>query len=975
MTERKDVSVVYNKWSDAQRVDQTDMRVEQDRHVASDAAIVQNHFGSGVLLENPQQAIIFDSDNLPGAQAAIEAAGNFDGQGLDAHNQPSDINLGNQIEVQLTGGNPIGRLSSKVAIIGLSFDDTLIMDRFYFYRNEKQVTSNHYKRILSVFFNDFKGNNNCSRTLGGRFLIREALSFQLSNNPVMVVQDVEPDIFWRDFKVSDPAVSLFNTIQNGIGTEFSIDALDIDVTGQPARELLANDVTTQVGQKFKATTDNIQKVTLLLGVRRDDSVTLADTFDWTGDLIMSIYPLQSTTACPTDIVPNIAIDFEPSSEPIAQISFSQATLEDSGYVLNEVAQPVDFVLNATKLGAGATSNISPGDFLAVTLKRSGASTSGTIFMEVATDRLEDSRLTVFSGVWVDVPENDLWFQIWTDAAKIADGQGYDEGNGIQFEKTITDPETGATIDNQVVDKSFVDTGENILNIGILPAITEESITVQDERTGNNVNSRQQFVPSFSFVDSAGLVTLQQTANPLIIGCAQDTNSKQNPLLTKQQDIVGLASGDQFCIINPDPDLLSLNLIGSKLTPNQSCAEETFKIFKAELCVDGYGDVNGDGYIDAQDIAAASALLGESLELNSTQQKIIDGYFTTFSLLRADVDGDGYITANDVNLITQFVNRSINAFPAGSSFTHLCLTVQQSTGRFDGYYDCDGYVRLDGYTGLNIVDPADLDPLELFYDGYLIPPMIQDDPIFTTVPFAGVIFEIRHLPFWQPHFVVFSSDARIVPASFCDPESIVALSCAATLSFECTDQNDVTPICDPGRNDFYVPDNLIIDKGTIVRPDGTPVKADFEMGTVILQLPDDPLEEVSLNLFDKLVADRGDGLTRGGFPAMRYFDCSTVQDADLLLNRIRFDVSIQAFVPNFDGYDSVDGYGIVIDDIIGVHLDQTTGILKLTVKDLFVDQVLKTLVTKIQVIVFLKKAGWNNQTITVEPQEFAGLLST
>jgi len=125
----------------------------------------------------------------------------------------------------------------------------------------------------------------------------------------------------------------------------------------------------------------------------------------------------------------------------------------------------------------------------------------------------------------------------------------------------------------------------------------------------------------------------------------------------------------------------------------------------------------------------------------------------------------------------------------------------------------------------------------------------------------------------------------------------------------------------------------------------------------------------------LVADRGDGLTRGGFPAMRYFDCSTVQDADLLLNRIRFDVSIQAFVPNIDGYDSVDGYGVIVDDIIGVHLDQTTGILKLTIKDLFVDQVLKTLVTKIQVIVFLKKAGWNNQTITVETQEFAGLLST
>ena len=107
--------------------------MEQNRNVATDAAIVENFFGSGVLLENPLQPVIFDSDNLPADQAAIEAAGNFDGQGLAAHNQPSDINLGNQLEVALTVSSAIGRLSSNVVIIGLAFDDTLQMDRFYFY--------------------------------------------------------------------------------------------------------------------------------------------------------------------------------------------------------------------------------------------------------------------------------------------------------------------------------------------------------------------------------------------------------------------------------------------------------------------------------------------------------------------------------------------------------------------------------------------------------------------------------------------------------------------------------------------------------------------------------------------------------------------------------------------------------------------------------------------------------------------------
>jgi hypothetical protein len=974
MTVRKDPSVIHNRWHDAQRVDKIDMDVEQNRNVDTDAANVQNHFGSGVLLENPQQRVLFDSDNLTAAQAAIEAAGNFDGIGLDAHQQPSEINLGNQLEIELTGSNVIGRLSVKVAVIGLSFDNELQMDRLYFYKNEKQVTSKHYKRILTVFFNDFKGSNNCSRNLGGRAVIRQASSFQLSRDGIMAAQDVSPDIFWRDFKVSDSTISLFDTIQNGIGPEFNADALQINITGTSDRELVPSDVTSQVGQKFQATTDNLQKVTLLLGVRRDDLAGEDDRFDWAGDLVISIYPLQTSTSCPTDIVPELAIDFDPSNQPLAQISYSQTSLREIGYILTDVLQPVDFVFSSTLLGSPATSKIVPNRFYTVTAKRSGAATSGTIFLGVGNDRVERSRLTVFGGVWADVSEEDLWFQVWTDSAQIADGSGYDEGNGIQFDKTTTDPSTGGTIDNQIRFKPFADTGENVLNIGVLQAIEEESVTVQNERTGNNVFSRKEFVPSFSFVDEIGLNDLQSVSSPLIIGCTQDINPKQNPETEKSQTIPGLAKGDQFSVLNPDADLLSLNLIGSKLVPNVSCSEIDYRIFKAELCTDGYGDVNGDGYIDVNDIAAASNLIGESLFFNSTQQKIVDGDINTLELLRADVNGDGYVTSADVDLITQFVNRQINSFPAGDTFTHLTLTVQQSTGRYDGYFDCDGYVRLDGYLGKNIVDPGSLSAADLLYDGYLVDPVIESDVVFTTVPFPGVTYKVTPQPYWQPHFLVFSSETRIVPQTFCDANGINASSCAI-ISEICQDRSDVVPECDPGRLDFLAPDNLIIGRGEILRPDGSNYKVDFEIGTVILQLPQIPFEESILNIFDKFVADRGDGTTRGGFPAMRYSDCTTVQDEDLALNRVRFSVSIQAFVPNLDGYSEADGYGVIVDDIIGVHLDPLTGILKLTIQDLFVDPVFMTLVTKIQVVAYLKKAGWVNGVVTVRPSEIAGLLST
>ena len=975
MTIRLPVSVIHNRWHDAQRVDRGDMDTEQDRNVQTDAAIVNNHLGSGVVPDNITQNIIFDSDNLTSAQASLLSSGDFDGSGLQAQNQPSDSNLGNQLEVELTGTSAFGRLSTKVLIVGLDFQNVPQYDRFVFYRDEKQVTRKHYSRILGIFFNDFKGNNNCSRTLGGRIVIREVTSLQLSRDPKMIAQDVEPNLFFRDFKVPNPAVNLANTIQNGIGSEFSFDALDINTTVKINRSIVAGDVTSKIGQKFKASTDNIQKITLLLGASRRDSVPIENRFDWSGDLVISVYEIQTTVNCPTDLVPELAIEFDPKPEPLAQLSFSQAELRSLGYVLTDVLQPVDFIFSDTQLGSIANSIIVPDRHYAVTINRQGAAGTGQIFTGVGNNKTENSRLTLFSGTWVDVPEEDLWFQVWSAAAKVADGQAYDAGNGIQIDKTEIN-ESAAEVDFALKDLPFADTGENILNTAVIQAITVESVEEQDERTGNPINSRQQFEANFSFVTSSGLDQLQSISEPLIVGCAQDINPKQNDLVTKTQTLPGLAKGDTFTVIAPDADLLSQNLVGSKLIPNVTCASKEYRIFKVLSCVDGYGDVNGDGVIDSDDIARAAELVGESILLNSTQQKIVDGYVSTLELLRADVDGDGYVTGNDVTLITQFVSREINSFPVGATFTHLEIVVQQSIGRFDGYFDCDGYIRLDGYLGKNIVAPGALDPVELVYDGYIQDVNIEvEDSAFTTVPFANVQYQVLPQSFWQDYFLIFNSESRQLPASFTFPDGIDPASCdPASSQFVCTDRADIAQECDPGRNDIMFPDNIVLRRGQILNPDGTHHKVDFEIAHVIIQLPEIPLDESTINVFDKFVADTGSGLTAGGFNAMRFADCTTVKLDALAKNQVRFGVSIQAFVPNLDGYDD-DGYGVIVDDIIGIHMDHATGVMTLTIKDLEVDPIFRTLVTKIEVTAYLKKGGWNNEVLVVDPDQVQGLLSS
>lgn len=974
MTKRISVSVVENSWHDAQRVDQSDLEVEQNHNDQVNASLVQNHFGSGVLLSNPVQNVIFDSNNLNVTQAALLAALNFDGTGLSPHSQPSDINLGNQLEVDLTGSDVFGRLGVKVAIIGLSFDGSLQIDRFYFYRNEKQVTSKHYAKILSILTNDFKGNQNCSRTLGGRLVIREAASFQLSRDPLMVAQDVEPDLFWRDFKTAGSTLS--QTLQTAIGPEYSVAGLNITTSGKTPRELTASDVTTQVGQKFLAVTNNIQKITLLLGSLADENVRIEDRYDWSGDLVISVYALQTTVDSPTDIVPTLAIDFDPEMTPLAQISYNQESLYSYGYVLSDVLQPVDFVFSATALGSVTNSVVTPGKYYAVTVKRAGSNSIGTLLVGEGNDRTEDARLTLFSGVWVDVPEEDLWFQVWTDAAKVADGQGYDAGVGIEYQKTAIDSTSGVTVDYQAKGFALSTTGENILNVAILQASLEESVEVQDERTGNNVFSRKKFIPSFSFVTEAQLDDLKETSEPLVIGGMTDTNPRLNSILEKVQEYPGLARGDEFVVVNPDADLLSLNLMGSKLVPNSECCEDGFRIFRVTLCTDGYGDVNGDGQIDSSDVVLATTLIGESYLLASSQRKIRDGYFDTLQLLRADVDGDGYVTSNDVTLITNYVNRVTNSFPVGSSFTHLTMQLQQSVGRWDGYFDCfsngQNLIRLDGYAHATLIDPATLPLAQVIYDGYLQTPMLELDPVFSTVPFADVTYQIVPVPFWQPYLLGESSRARQVATSF---SYDVGITESDSIDGYCVDRNVSNPAVDPGRNDFFAPDNFILGKGEILRPTGEHYKVDLEIGCVTLQLPATPLTESALNVFDKFVSDRGDGLTRAGYPAMKYADGTTVQSTDLFLNKVRFDVSLQSFNLNTDGYSALDGYSVIVVDHIALHMDSTTGILKLNMQDLEEDQVYQTLVTKIQILVYLKRGGWNNTPLTVSSSEIEGLISS
>jgi hypothetical protein len=570
---RNEVSYIQNRWYDSQRVDQTDLTVEQNRNINTDAAIVQNHFGSGILPESFTQKIIFDTHDLYPDQIALVASKDLDGTGLLPLTQPTDLALGNQLEVELidsdddlNGPSTVGgRFSSKVAVIGLDFQGNLQYDRFYFYRKEKQVTKKHYAQVLCVFLNDVYGNNKCSKKLGGRIVIRESKSFQLSRDTIMIAQDVEPNLFFRDLRISNVAVggglvvTLQEALQAGIGSEYNATSLGINTTVKREVELPVNDISTRLAQKFLATSNNIQKITLLLGVRRQDysPPDITRIYDWSGDLIINIYELQSSVSCPTELVPGLAIEFDPNPEPITQISISKSTLEDYGYVLTDVLQPVDFVFSGSLIGSTANTKIIPGKYYAISINRSGDSSVGALFTGVGNSSSTDDRFSIFSGVWTDVPEEDMWYQVWTDAAKVSDGKAYDDGKGIDILKTTTN-ELGAVVDYTFDNNVFVDNGQNTLNTAIIEAVLEQSDQEQDERTGNPVYSREKYESSFSFVTTTTLNELREVSDPLVIGCARDINARANIVITGAQYYPGLARGNVFTVVSPDANLLSNN---------------------------------------------------------------------------------------------------------------------------------------------------------------------------------------------------------------------------------------------------------------------------------------------------------------------------------------------------------------------------------------------------------------------------------
>ena len=341
------------------------------------------------------------------------------------------------------------------------------------------------------------------------------------------------------------------------------------------------------------------------------------------------------------------------------------------------------------------------------------------------------------------------------------------------------------------------------------------------------------------------------------------------------------------------------------------------------------------------------------------------------MLRADIDGDFIITTNDGYLLTQYINRNelstsfLSTFPgpATNPYTKIGTSFNVIKFKLEKFVD-----RTDDYSSTTLTRATDIHPFQDMFvgDGYFAEHDFYNGP----VPFSIV----KQLT-WRESLVVTNSKPKLVPSAFTTQSGFVKHECNIE-GIQC----NVYPVqseFDPGRVDFFVPDNLIIGEGgELHRPDGEFYKVDFEIGTIILEIPDGLFgAERTINILDDFIADyTGKGVTRLGFPAMKFSDCSLVTAEALAKDQIRFSVSVQSFSPNTNGM-SPDGYtGAVVDGKIGVSIDYETGLLTLNFTNLYQDALLPSLTTKLQINVYLKKGGFNNRTLFVDSTKVSNMLS-
>lgn len=924
---------------DGQKLSESDLDQEQIhlRGLTSDH-IMSSH-GSGLIKENLVEKRVLLSLNNPGfyseniSKPVIEAGG-FDGRPIYLDRQPSNSEFGKRLIVELTDAVVRNKYPIKVLILGSRYNplDTrgeIVTECIEFFDSSKKVTSNYYKNIYAVYFNNLSGGSGSSfyessvesynyyNSQNLNISIYESDSIEIFSNSLAIAQTESPNYYLNNFITYSDGLSLLDIFNEALDGTFS--SSEIYYEQEPSEILTFSQgasSTVSYGQKFLAKTNNLQKISLLLGI--DTSVSS----EFSGNLVISIHKLTTAVNCASDSIPDNLINFDPEASSIVEASYSYEDLVSMGLKLSSTPSVVHFDFSSTLI---ANPNLEPSleidSYYCFIIRRVGDTSVGSVNLYQGFDKAYrknqngqsltiqeeyEQKITLFTefdsvnNKYVDDFDKSLWFEIHSSSVEITSGKAIAE-DGVQFEI----PSFIEYIGNNLI--PF-----NLKNIELKNINGEKNYIILDRaekfinpiphpRTGNYTFTRILDSYSVSVVLEEEL-NLVLDLNPNIIGYAIDKNDRSNTDISGTFTRIGQVTPNKIYFINPRPDLISKSLVGKLFIPDTGCScGSYYKISSISCSNQKVADLNSNGVIDHQDLSSVLNLVGNSITSLVTQSLILSGSISLEDFYKSDVNNDGSIDGSDISAIEDAINGNIsfsipeeftlleielenidsaNNFPIIFEDTGLSGSAASSTNIISFTLTSDNLKRIIRPGDKIVVPETETDAgnylvSEISYSG-LVASAVVTDLNGDTVSFIGSSsFNVYIYSGTEVNTFADNNLLVDIPVDF---KNWTITSSGGAFSHDLINVTDLRRFVEQSllevdaqdclcvesscfesdsqtpliKNQKILPNDLYIPNGDILSAPGIPHHGDFEYVNVILPIPPGSISGCSINVYESFI---------------------------------------------------------------------------------------------------------------------------
>ena len=671
------------------------------------------------------------------------------------------------------------------------------------------------------------------------------------------------------------------------------------------------------------------------------------------------------------------------------MSYSQLDLESLGYKLDGTPRLIDFDLSETLIAdPNIDPSISAGDYYTILVRRRGDNRTGTVLLEKGYDKKDRKTdngqdLTVqerfgkqtsryieydsVNKVYVDDPSASLWFEIHSNTVEVTDGAAYTEDGLL-----VTLPKTEDYVGDSKIsffkrDIPLKTVSEGVTNLVVLNREDNFVSPGTHPRTGNFVYTRIEDSPSIFCMTTTEWDSIDDENPPILLAKTVDNNVRDAQEITGVFDKPGYIFGDRLIFINPSSELLNSNLINRVITPDTDCqCNSRYRIIDVKCSVQKSGDLDSDGEITSNDILQLLNVVGNTINTETTERKILGGELDILDFVKADLNNDKTVDGSDIEILEDALDGYVN-FTVEEEFKVLTLYLENILEESDYpviFTDAaSSGASLAGTDTITLTTLTDNEALAIRVGDHVTIPSASTDAgtyvVYsktvgstgldvtlsvnasdgTSVSFAGSSsfnasvksatrvntfadnLTLLDVPYvnknWKISYISSSHEQRFLDT--CDLRRYVETnfieeykeSCVC-IETDCETEEECSPVY---KNQKVLPNDLYIPSGEIYKEPGVPYHGDIEYVNVSIPLPPGSIEDCEIDLYNNFIkAKSGTCLTASGYPAMKFSDgtyvgCQdTATGTDLTKNRVKISQAIASLYVDslIDGY-ATDGY--------------------------------------------------------------------